>query len=249
MIIGPIVNGTAVIMGGVAGAYLGTRMPERLRIALPLTFGLASIGMGVSMVVKLKFLPAVILALIVGAIIGELLYLEQGIGKFGSFTKKLFEKNSDCQYMETDQKDSRGLTHTEFLEKFVAIIVLFSASATGIFGAMNEGMTGDPSILYTKSILDFFTGAIFATALGYSVAVVAIPLLIVQVSLALGATFIYPLTNEFMIADFSGVGGMVMLATGLRICGIKSFPVANMIPCLFFAMPISALWVKYVVGL
>ncbi|MEB9897981.1 DUF554 family protein, partial [Bacillus cereus] len=52
------------------------------------------------------------------------------------------------------------------MEKFVGIVVLFCASGTGIFGAFNEGMTGDPSVLFTKSFLDFFTAGIFATALG-----------------------------------------------------------------------------------
>ena len=233
MYVGPFVNGAAVAIGGLGGAFLGTKLPERLRLQMPQTFGLASMALGVSMIVKLHQLPAVILALIVGAIVGELCYLEKGFGKAGASAKGSIERVFP---------PAQGLTQEQFLEKFVAILVLFAASGTGIFGAMNEGMTGDPSILFVKSILDFFTSAIFATALGYSVAAVCIPQVIIQLILACAATTIMPLTTPIMIGDFSAVGGCIMLATGFRICGVKPFPVGNMIPALIFAMPFSHLW-------
>jgi len=232
-LVGPYVNGAAVAVGGMAGAFFGTRLPERLRAALPQTFGLASMALGISMIVKVKHLPAVVLALIVGAIIGELLFLEQNIGKAGGHTKGLVEKIFPPR---------TGLSHDEFIEKFVAILVLFCASGTGIFGAMNEGMTGDPQILFVKSILDFFTSGIFATALGYAVVTICMPQLAIQIGLAFAATYIMPLTSPEMMADFSAVGGIIMLATGCRICGIKPFPVANLLPALVLAMPFSHLW-------
>ncbi|MCZ5435706.1 DUF554 family protein, partial [Escherichia coli] len=70
-----------------------------------------------------------------------------------------------------------------FIQNYVAIIVLFCASGTGIFGAMNEGMTGDPSILLAKSFLDFLTAMIVACSLGIAVSVISIPLLIIQLTL------------------------------------------------------------------
>ena len=232
-LIGPYVNGSAVAVGGLAGAFLGTKLPERLRVAMPQTFGLASMALGVSMIVKVKFLPAVVLALIMGAIMGELTNLEKTIGKIGTHTKGLVERVFPPR---------EGLSQEEFIEKFVAILVLFCASGTGIFGAMNEGMTGDPQILLVKSILDFFTSGIFATALGYAVATICMPQLAIQLLLATGAAYILPMTSPSMMADFSAVGGIIMLATGFRICGIKAFPVANMLPALVLAMPFSYLW-------
>lgn len=141
----------------------------------------------------------------------------------------------------------KGLSQDEFTEKFVAILVLFCASGTGIFGAMHEGMTGDPSILYIKTMLDLFTAAIFATMLGFSVMVIGIPLVIIQVGLATLATFILPMITPAMMADFSCAGGLLMVATGLRICNIKTFPVANMLPALVLVMPFSWLWLHFVV--
>lgn len=238
MLVGPFVNGSAVLFGGLAGAFLGTRLPERVRTAMPQTFGLASMGLGIFMIVKLKFLPAVILSIVLGSMIGEVLFVEKGLGKAGSSARGLIDKIFP---------PVKGLSQAEFLEKYVAILVLFCASGTGIFGAMQEGMTGDPSILFAKSILDLFTSAIFATALGYAVAAIFVPQLVVQLILAFAATMIFPLTTPNMMADFSAVGGLIMFATGFRICGIKSFPVANMIPALILAMPISYLWATYVV--
>ncbi len=73
-------------------------------------------------------------------------------------------KNPAC-----DSPGHRRGAIESFIQNYVAIIVLFCASGTGIFGAMNEGMTGDPSILIAKSFLDFFTAMIFACSLGIAV--------------------------------------------------------------------------------
>lgn len=236
MIVGPYINASAVLFGAIGGALLSTRIPERVRTAMPLTFGAASMAMGVVMIAKVAHMPVMVLAAILGALIGELCWLERGIGKLGASAKSLVERVAPAP---------AGLSHTEFVEKFVAILVLFAASGTGIFGAMNEGMTGDATILIAKSFLDFFTAAIFAISLGYAVATIAVVLLAVQLALAYGATLIMPLTTPLMIDDFKAVGGLLMLATGLRICGIKSFPVANMLPALVLAMPVSAIWVLF----
>lgn len=239
MVIGPFVNASAVFAGSVLGAACGNWIPKRLRLALPLTFGLASMGMGVPMITKMHFLPAVILALLTGSIIGELIYLEDGIKKAGSAARNLVER-----LLPQKKEVALSHSHKEFVEKFVTVLVLFCASSAGIFGSMNESMTGDSSILLTKSMLDFLTAAIFAAELGFAIALIALPLLIIQLALAMGATTILPLTSAMMIGDFSAVGGIIMLAMGMRICGIQVFPVANLLPGLFVAMPISALWIR-----
>jgi len=235
--IGPYVNGTTVVVGSLAGAFLGSRMSRNLRERMPMVFGCASLGLGVAMVVKVQSLPPMVLALVLGSIFGELVHLETGIQKLATKARALIEKFA---------KPSGDLSHDEFLEKFVAIMVLFCVSGTGIFGAMSEGMTGDPTLLIVKAILDLFTSAIFAATLGYTVVTLVVPQFIIQTSLYFGAALIMPLTTPAMTADFSACGGLIMLATGFRICGIKQFPVANMIPSLFIVMPLSALWTRFV---
>ncbi|MFV0261486.1 MAG: DUF554 domain-containing protein [Kluyvera sp.] len=237
MLIGPYVNGSAVVIGGLIGALAGSKLPDRVKTALPMTFGLCSVGLGITLVLKVQYMPAVVLAMIVGALIGELLHLESGIGKAAGSTRGLINKVLP---------PVQGLSHEEFTEKFVAILVLFCASGTGVFGAMTEGMSGDPSILYIKTILDLFTAGIFATLLGFAVMTIAIPQLIIQLALAMLAVFLLPMITPSMMADFSCAGGLLMVATGLRICNIKLFPVANMLPGLVLVMPFSHLWATLV---
>jgi uncharacterized membrane protein YqgA involved in biofilm formation len=234
--IGPYVNGAAVLAGSLGGAMLGSRLSKNLRNRMPMVFGCASMGLGVAMIVKVQSLPPMVLALVLGSILGELVHLETGIQKLASGARRLIEKFS---------KPSGDLSHDEFLEKFVAIMVLFCVSGTGVFGSMSEGMTGDPTLLIVKAILDLFTSAIFAASLGYTVATLVVPQFAIQVALYFGAALIMPLTTPAMVADFSACGGLIMLATGFRICGIKQFAVANMIPSLFLVMPLSALWARY----
>ncbi|AAU37119.1 MULTISPECIES: DUF554 domain-containing protein [Basfia] len=237
MIIGPFINAGAIVFGGLIGAALGGRVPERLRTNLTMLFGLCSMCMGIVMIAKVAQMPAMILALLLGTILGELILLEQGINKLASKTKTIVEK-----ILPNNQK--KGVSHEEFLQKFVGIVILFSFSGTGIFGSMNEGLTGDSSILIVKAFLDFFTAIIFGTTLGSTIATAAIPQTVLQIALAYSAVLIIPLITPEMRADFAAAGGMLMVATGFRICGILHFQVANMLPALFIIMPISAIWLQ-----
>lgn len=91
-----------------------------------------------------------VLATLLGALIGEFCYLEKGINNAVSKAKNLIARPGKAKHG----------THETFIQNYVAIIILFCASGTGIFGSMQEGMTGDPSILIAKAFLDFFTATI-----------------------------------------------------------------------------------------
>lgn len=236
MLIGPIVNSGAIILGGLLGGFLGVKMPERLRTSLPQTFGLCSMALGVVLLVKMHSMPVVILSVILGAAIGELFYLERYIAGLGNMARGIASRFAP----------DTGMDQSVFTEKFVAIIVLFCASGTGIIGAMTEGMTHDPNILFVKAIMDLFTAAIFATVLGYAVALIFIPQWIVQFLIASAAVFILPLTNAQMMGDFTAAGGFIMLAAGFRISGIKSIAVGNLLPALILVMPISHYWSLFI---
>ena len=112
------------------------------------------------------------------------------------------------------------------MNQFIAVLILFCASGTGIFGALTEGMTGDPTILLTKSILDFLLPRFSPPTLGYIITVIFIPQLIVSVILFFAATFIMALINPSMIADFPPPAAAIILATGFRLCpgSVPSLP-------------------------
>ncbi len=237
MPIGVFVNCLSVLIGGLLGAVWGHKLPERLRASMVLSFGIAALTMGVAYIVKIHTLPAVVLALILGSAIGELLNLEQGIAWCGNRVRQPIDR--------LFAKKKNAGDHSESLENLTAIVVLFCASGTGIFGALREGLTGDHSVLLTKSVLDFFTAGIFAASLGYIVMTICIPQFLILMGLFLSASLILPLSSPSMIADFTACGGMILLATGLRMSGIKFFPIGNMLPALLLVMPISYLWTTY----
>ena len=77
--LGPLVNSAALAIGAICGASLRQHAPERVKKAMPLTFAVTAIGIGTILANKVHALPAISLALIAGALIGELLYLEHGV--------------------------------------------------------------------------------------------------------------------------------------------------------------------------
>ena len=122
MPIGPFVNGSAVVLGGLLGAWMGAKLPERVRTSLNPLFGLTSIGLGVMSIPGVKYYAAVVLAAVLGLVIGELCYLEKGIGKAAGSARGLIDKIFPPK---------EGISQEEFLDKYVAIVVLFCGRMDG----------------------------------------------------------------------------------------------------------------------
>ena len=241
MPIGVIINIIAIFLGGIAGALLGNKLPEKYKEQLNLIFGLCSMGMGISSIVLMKYMPAVVFALIIGTIVGL-------VFKLGDKVYELCSKLQKVMIRIVPKKET-NMSETEFLATLITVIVLFCSSGMGIYGSLSEGMTGDSSLLITKSILDFFTAAIFACNLGYIVSLIAVPQFVIFTTLFLSASFIVPLTTPDMIADFKACGGFLMVAAGFRILKLKMFPVVDMIPAMILVMPFSWFWVNIILHL
>ena len=230
MPIGVFCNVLAVALGGVLGSWVGAGLSQELRDKLNRVFGICSIGIGISSVVLMKNMPAVVLALILGTAAGVLIHLEGMVERGGSRIAKVFPGH------EADRES--GL--------LVTAVVLFCASGTGIYGAIVSGMNGDHSILIAKSVLDLFTAMIFACSLGAAVSAISLPQMILFLALFLCARVIYPMTTPVMIDDFKACGGLIMIATGCRIAKIGDFPVADMIPAMILVWPLSWVWSNWV---
>lgn len=198
-------------------------------------------AMGITAIAPMKYMPAVIFAAVLGTGIGLALHFGEFINKEAMLMQRPIAKLFPNSNLE--------MSHNEFVATLVTVIVLFCASGTGIYGSLDSGMTGDNSVLIAKSILDFFTAAIFATNLGYVVSIIAIPQFIIFYILFLLAKFIFPLTTPDMILDFKAAGGLLMLATGFRMIKVKMFPTADMIPTMILVMPFSWAWVNWILPL
>lgn len=238
MPIGVTINALSVLFGGAFGAFAGKHMSENFKNGLNMVFGACSMTMGIFSIAPMKNMSAVIFAVILGTGLGLLIHLGDWINKGAKWMQSLI--------MKVVPQGNPDMSQAEFDATLVTVIVLFCASGTGIYGALTEGMTGDTSILISKSILDFFTAAIFAANLGYVVSLIAIPQFIIFALLFAFAGVIFPLTTPTMIFDFKAVGGVLMLATGFRMIKVKMFRTADMIPAMVLALPLSWLWINVI---
>ena len=218
--IGPITDSCALFVGGLAGTLFSGFIPKRVKETLPLIFGVITLCMGSTLVNKASALPVVVMALIVGSVIGELVFAESFLAKC---IRALFRlaKSKHCG-------------NETYIVNIITLVSAFCFGSMGIFGAINEGITGSTDILLTKAVLDLFSGIVFGTLFGLSVSLIAIP------------QFAILALTPGMLSDFTACGGVIFVATGLRMCGIKIFPVINMLPSMLIIMPLSALWARYV---
>lgn len=122
------------------------------------------------------------------------------------------------------------------------MIVLFCFSGTGWFGSMNAGITGDHSIMFAKSIMDFFTALIFGATSGYMVGLIAIPQCAVFLALFYMSKSLMPLMTTGMIGDFKAVGGVITLALGLKLSKIKHYDAINLLPAIILVFFVSYFW-------
>lgn len=241
MPIGVIINSLSVVIGGIIGALVGHKLSPNFKSNINMIFGVCSMSMGISTIVLMENMPAVVFSIIIGTAIGLAIHLGDRINTAAVGMQKIisqFVKNSN-----------NNISQDEFTATLVTIIVLFCASGTGIYGSIIAGMSGDQSILIAKSILDLFTAMIFACTLGAVVSIIAIPQCIIFLLLFFLAGVIYPMTTPTIINDFKACGGFIMLATGFRMIKVKMFPTADMIPSMILVFPMSWLWVTYILPL
>ena len=216
-------------LGAVLGVVLGTRLPDSLKKALNNTLGIAAIAMGIVLILKVKNLSAVVLTLVIGSVLGELVMLDDRIRKL--VTGVVHELMNGAAADE------------QFLAQVSAVVILFCCGGTGWYGALNEGLTGDGSILITKSILDFVTACIFGSILGKIVPMLCIPQAIIYGALFLGSGAVQSFITPDIIADFSATGGIITLCAGLSLAGIKKdLPLKStcyFLSSFFFIIPFS----------
>ena len=147
MPVGVIVDALAVIIGGVAGALIGKALKKDFIDNMNLVLGCCSMCMGVSTIVLMVHMPAVVFAIILGTGLGLAIHFGQLINKGGLALQKGISK-----FVKT----SSDVPEAEFQATLVTCITLFCASGTGIYGSIIAGMSADHSVLITKAILDFF---------------------------------------------------------------------------------------------
>ena len=219
--ISPIVNAIAIVMGSLIGLLLKKGIPERLTNSTMKALGLCVVFIGVTGFLKGANTLVLIIAMVLGSLIGEGLDLDLRIRRLGEWVELKFKK-------EGDQSQSLGIA-----EGFVTATLLFGVGAMAIVGSLQSGLTGNHEMIFTKSMLDFIASIIFASTKGIGVMFSAIAILIYQGSIVLLSTWVAPFLTEATINEMTTVGSLVILALGLNILGITKIKVMNLVPAIF----------------
>ncbi len=238
--LGPVINSAAIISGAIIGGLLGPVVGKGFQDRFMLVFGCISIGLGGYMLSKAAAIPPIVVALMGGALLGEALKIETRVNTLARASANVFshlERNRCNMGADTLQ------------EQFMVFTVVFSVSGLGFFGAMREGLTGDSSMLLVKALLDFPTALFVAAGTGAVIGALFIPQLLVQIVVLFAAGLVAQWTTPMMLADFTGCGGYITLATGFRMCNSVRFPILGMLPSLLLVMPLSSLWHGYIAGM
>lgn len=225
---GTVVNTLAVIAGGTLGIFLKNGMPDRIRTIYFQAVGLFTFAIGVSMVYNMEHILIVVTSMALGGILGEWMNLEKGAEQLSEWTKKKLRIGSE--------RFSEGLT-TSFL--------LFCIGAMTILGAIEEGATGNPRLLLTKSILDGFSSILLASAFGVGVVFTAIPLFLFQGSITLLAKYFGEFLSIETIHALTSVGGILLIGLAINILEIKKLRILNMVPALLVVVLLMWLTAKF----
>ena len=230
---GTIVNVLAIVVGGLIGLLAKGGLKEHYQDGIIRSLGLATLFIGAGsalcgmLVISETGLTTIgtrdtlfmILSLALGTLVGELLDLDGRMERLGVWLKaKADRKGGDNQ----------------FVQGFVTASLVVCIGAMAIVGSIQDGLSGDPSTLYTKSILDFLIVMIFASTYGKGAIFSALPVGVLQGSVTLCAGLLSPIFSPEIIANLSFLGNMLIFCVGVNLCFGPRFRVANMLPTLIF---------------
>ncbi|KYG29655.1 DUF554 domain-containing protein [Alkalihalobacillus trypoxylicola] len=214
---GTIVNGLAIIVAALIGLKI-KNIPEQMKTTVLQAIALAVIILGISMGLKSEQFLIVISSLVIGTVIGEKLNLENRLNQVGLWIESKIGAKEEGKVAKA----------------FVTTTLIYVVGAMAIIGALDSGLRGDHSVLYTKAMLDGVSSLIFASTLGVGVVFSAIPVILYQGMIALLATQINAFISEelldLLIIELTGTGGILIVAIGLNILGLTKIKVANMLP-------------------
>ncbi len=220
---GTLVNVVAVLLGSGLGFLAGDRLPERLQRIITAGLGLSTLLIGMQMALKVQNVLVVIGSMVLGGVVGEVLGIEAGLARIGEALKGWARAGS-----------------ASFVTGFVTASLVFCVGPMTIVGSIQEGISGNPDILYTKALLDGAASIAFASSLGPGVGFAAITVLVVQGGLALLGRQLAFLLRPEIVNELTATGGLLILAIGLLLLEVKRLPVANFLPALLLAVLLTA---------
>ena len=226
--IGTILNIVTVLIGGGLGVVLGQRLPERMRETVLHGLGLVTLVVGIHLTLETRNILIVLGSVLIGAILGEWWRIDVGLERLSEMLRARVARRASAQSM------------AHFTEGFVTASLVFCVGPMTILGSIQDGLTGDYSLLAIKSVLDGFAALAFASSLGIGVLFSALTILVYQGALTLAAGLAQNLFTDAMVAEMTAAGGVMILAIGLLLLDVRRIRVANLLPALLIAPLIVA---------
>ena len=214
---GTIINVITVLIGSSLGLLIGGKFPERIKKIVIQSIGLFTILIGVTMIIKSTKFIEIFLSLILGSITGELLRLDKRLEGLMEKVKSKISPNSP-----------------HFVEGFITATLVFCVGAMTVVGSIQEGLTGDATLLITKSVMDGITSLTLASGLGIGVMLSAVSVFVIQGSLTLLGSKLLFLTQDVYLNNLNGLGGVLILAIGIELVDIQKIKILNMLPSLVY---------------
>jgi len=218
ILLGSIINALLIIIGALLGRFL-YNIPERMKETVMYGIGLAVMAIGIQMTFESTQILIVIISIVIGAIIGEWMNLDDKINALGRWIElKLPSK-----------KDGPGIA-----QGFVTATLIFVVGSMAIIGAIDSGLRNDHDVLIMKGIIDGFTSVILSSTLGIGVMIAAVPVFLYQGLITIFSTqisrFVPDELLQFFISEMTATGGLMIIGIGLNLIGITKIRVANLIP-------------------
>jgi len=226
---GTIINVIAILVGGILGTFLGSRLPERLRQTVMTGLGLFVLAIGIEMFLDTKNSLVVLGSLVFGILLGEWWQVEEGIRWLGRvLEKRIMPKNGS--------QDDHAARQDRFVRGFFTASLLFCVGPIAILGSIQDGLSGDYQLLVVKSVLDGFAALAFASSLGVGVIFSALPILLYQGGISLAAGQLRALVTEPMMVEMTATGGVILMAIAVsNLLEIKQIRAGNFLPALILA--------------
>ncbi len=222
---GTLVNTATVIIGSSIGLLIGTRFSERINTIVMHALGLSTLLIGFQMAFKTENILLVIGSLALGGIIGELIKLEEALEALGEFIKRKVKSKSG-----------------NFVLGFVTSSLVFCIGPLTIVGSIQDGVSGDASVLYAKSLLDGFASIVFASSLGVGVIFSSLTVLIFQGGLTILGTKLSFLLRPEILNELIATGGLIIVGIGIFLLGIKKIKVGNFLPSLVIVVILALIF-------
>lgn len=216
---GVIVNAVVVLICGIIGIGLKAGIPERFNERIMHGIGLCVVVLGIVGVMTVENTIVMIISVLLGAITGEALRLEERL---------------KISVQKIEEKVQHNKRFSNLGEGFIAATMIFCVGSMAIVGSLESGLLGNHSTLYAKSILDGIVSVLLGSSLGAGVILSSIPILVYQGGIMLFANTMAPYLGDAVINEVVVVGSLLLIGLGLNMLDITELKIMNYVPAMFF---------------